>query len=126
MKHAYLMRVAVCAATLGAGCVLAQTSAPVVTDFARTAPPVVSDVAPLPAEDRDSTGAIVLQNSMVRAQRDRAFERASSRNGVASVGRRVLRATMNAQPQGELAQSQAPEPRPIDLYRPGADRQIQN
>jgi hypothetical protein len=86
MKYAYLMRTAVCAATLGAGCVLAQTAAPVVTD---TAPP--------PAEDRDSTGAIVLQNSMVRAQRGSAFERAAARDGVASVGRRVLRATMQAQ-----------------------------
>jgi hypothetical protein len=32
----------------------------------------MNDVAPLPAEDRESLGAIVLENSMVRAQR-RAF-----------------------------------------------------
>src|SRR4051794_11396323 len=61
MKYAYLMRTAIVAATLGAGCVLAQTDAPVVTDFARTAAPVVSDAAPDPAEERSSTGAIVLQ-----------------------------------------------------------------
>jgi hypothetical protein len=113
MKYAHLMRTAIGAATLGAGCVLAQTAAPVVTD-----------AAPAPAEDRDSTGAIVLQNSLVRAQRDNAFQRAASRDGVASVGRRVLRATMQAQPQGELAQSG--EPRPIDLYQPGPSRQLQN
>jgi hypothetical protein len=125
MKYAYLMRTAVCAATLGAGCVLAQTSAPVVTDFVRTAPPVVSDVAPLPAEERDSTGAIVLQNSLVRAQRESAFQRAASRNGVASVGRRSVRAAMDVQPQGELAQAR--EPRPIDLYQPpDASRAIEN
>jgi hypothetical protein len=113
MKYACLMRTAICAATLGAGCVLAQTSASVVTD-----------VAPAPAEDRDSTGAIVLQNSLVRAQRNNAFQRASSRDGVASVGQRVLRPTMEAQPQGELAQSR--EPRPIELYQPAAGRPSTN
>src|SRR3954469_11107461 len=105
MKYAYLMRTAVVAATLGAGCVLAQSNAPVINDSVRTAAPVVSDAAPLPAEERSSTGAVVLENSMVRAQRAQAFQRASSRNGVASVGRRVLRATMEAQPQGEMAQA---------------------
>src|SRR3954447_12720727 len=117
MKYAYLMRTAVCAATLGAGCVLAQTSPPAATDFVPASPPVASDAAPLPAEDRDSTGAIVLQDSMVRAQR------AGSGNGLASVGRRAVRAAMDMQPQGELAQSR--EPRPIDLYRPGPSRQLQ-
>jgi hypothetical protein len=124
MKYAFLMRTAIAAATLGAGCVLAQTDAPVVNDFARTAPAVVSDVAPLPAEERDSTGAIVLQDSMVRAQRDQAFHRAASRNGVASVGQRVMRARMDVQPQGELAQARAPQP--IELYQPDAARQIPN
>lgn len=126
MKYAHLMRTAICTVTLGAGCALAQTSAPVVTDFVRTAPPVVSDVAPLPAEERSSTGAIVLENSMVRAQRENAFQRAASRNGVTSVGQRLLRARMDAQPQGELAQAR--DPRPIELYQPqpGAEHQIQN
>jgi hypothetical protein len=124
MKYAYLKRTAIAAAALGAGCVLAQTNAPVVTDFARTSAPVVSDVAPLPAEERSSTGAIVLENSMVRAQKNNAFQRAAARNGVASVGRRVLRATMDAQPQGELAQAR--EPQPIDLFQPGPERQIPN
>ena len=124
MKYAYLKRCAIAAAALGAGCVFAQTSAPVITDYARTAAPVVSDAAPLPAEDRESTGAIVLHNSMVRAQRDNAFHRAAARNGVASVGQRVLRATMEAQPQGELAQ--VGEPQPIELYRPAPARQVPN
>jgi hypothetical protein len=113
MTHVHLMRAAVCAATLGAGCVLAQIAAPVVTD-----------IAPAPAEDRDSTGAIVLQSSLVRAQRDNAFERASSRNGLGSVGRRAVRAAMDRQPQGELAEVR--EPRPIELHQPSADREIQN
>lgn len=113
MKYVYLMRTAICAATLGAGCVLAQTAAPAVTD-----------TAPSPAEDRDSTGAVLLQNSPVRAQRESLFQRAKSRDGVASVGRRVLRATMLAQPEGELAQSR--EPRPIDLYHPDSARPLEN
>jgi hypothetical protein len=125
MKYAYLTRAAIAAATLGAGCVLAQTSAPVVNDSVRTSAPVVSDIAPLPAEERGSTGAIVLENSMVRAQRDNAFQRAAARTGVASVGRRVLRATMEAQPQGELAQARE-QPRPIELFQPGFERQIPN
>ncbi|HYD76178.1 hypothetical protein [Ramlibacter sp.] len=44
---------------------------------------VLSDVEPLPAEDRESTGAIVLHESRVRAQRD-AFEAAERRTGVTS------------------------------------------
>ena len=124
MKYAYLKRSAVAAAALGAACVLAQTNAPVITDYARTAAPIVSDAAPLPAEDRESTGAIVLQNSMVRAQRDSAFRRAAANNGVASVGQRGLRTTMGAQPQGELAQAR--EPQPIELYQPAPARQLSN
>jgi hypothetical protein len=120
MNYAFLMRTAVVAATLGAGCVLAQTDAPVVNDFARTAPPVISDVGPPPAEERDSTGAIVLQDSMVRAQRDQAFHRAASRNGVASVGQRVMRARMEVQPQGEMALVR--EAKPIELYQPDMGR----
>ena len=95
MKNAYLMRAAAVAATLGTGCVLAQTSAPVVTD-----------TAPLPAEERESAGAIVLQNSLVRAQRENAFERSSSRTGVGSVGRGALRAARRAQVQADLAEAQ--------------------
>lgn len=94
MQYPYLMRTAVLAATLGAGCALAQVG-----------PPVVTDVAPLPAEERSSTGAIVLENSLVRAQRENAFQRSASRNGVATIGRGVLRATRQAQKEAELAQA---------------------
>jgi hypothetical protein len=100
MRYAYLMRTAVAAATLGAGCVLAQTA------------PVLTDVGPPPAEERNSTGAIVLEDSLVRAQRENAFQRSASRTGVATVGRGILRATMEAQREADLAQargSRAPE-----------------
>jgi len=51
----------------------AQTAAPGETE---TRPPVpgqvMSDVQPLPAEDRDSTGALVLDQSQVRAQQQQS------------------------------------------------------
>jgi len=48
---------------------------------------VLSDAQPLPAEDRDSPGAIVLQQSPVRAQR--AGPAAEVGAGVRAVGRNV-------------------------------------
>ena len=65
---------------LAVALVLTLLCAPVV---AQTAPsssvpgksaPVVSDVAPAPPEDRASTGAIVLEQSPVRAQREAQAE----------------------------------------------------
>ncbi len=93
MKYPTLMRIAALSAVLGAGNLLAQTSTPVQTD-----------VGPPPAEDRASAGAIVLENSLVRAQRDNAFQRAGTQTGVSTVGRGVLRATQNAKAQADLAQ----------------------
>jgi len=120
MKYPDLMRTAAFAVTLGAGCVLAQTTPPV-----QTAPvaPVVSDVGPAPAEDRSSTGAIVLENSMVRAQRENAFQRSSSRTGVATVGRGVLRATLKAQAEADLAEARQREA--LDLQGRGAGSLIE-
>lgn len=97
MKYPYLMQGAALAAVLGAGGVLAQTA------------PTMTDVAPPPAEDRSSTGAIILENSLVRAQRENAFQRSAAQTGVTSVGRGVLRATMKAQAQAELAQAREAE-----------------
>lgn len=95
MKYPHITRIAALAAVLGTGGVLAQTQSP----------PVMTDVAPLPAEERSSTGAIVLENSLVRAQRDNAFQRSASQTGVATVGRGVLRATLKAQAEADLAQA---------------------
>lgn len=104
MKHPILLRAAVVAAALGAGSVLAQTvpspspsPAPTITS------PVVSDVGPRPAEDRSSVGAVVLEDSMVRAQRERAFEDSARRTGVTSLGRGALRATRERQAEADLA-----------------------
>lgn len=117
MNYPQSMRLAVLAALLGAGGVMAQPApapAPVPADAA----PVVSDVGPAPAQERGSIGAIVLDDSLVRAQRDRDFERTSARTGVASVGRGVMRQTMKAKAQAELAEARATEA--ADLYRRGA------
>jgi hypothetical protein len=62
----------------------------------------VTDVGPPPAEERDSAGAVVLENSKVRAQR-KAIAESSARTGVGSIGRGVIRATTRAQTQAELA-----------------------
>ena len=70
---------------------------------------VATDVSPPPAEERSSTGAIVLENSLVRAQRDNAFQRSASQTGVTSVGRGVLRATSKAQVEADLAKMREAE-----------------
>jgi len=69
----------------------AQTAAP---SDAEARPPVpgqvLSDVQPLPAEDRDSTGALVLDQSRVRAQQQKAAPPAP--NGIKPiVGRDISR-----------------------------------
>jgi hypothetical protein len=97
---------AVAAALFGAGAALAQTAGR------------MTDVGPPPAEERNSAGALVLENSMVRAQREKAFAESSSRTGVGTVGRGVLRATARAQKQAELASARESEA--ADLYRRGA------
>ena len=96
MKYPSMTRIAALAGVLlGTGGALAQTQPP----------PVMTDVAPLPAEERSSTGAIVLENSLVRAQRENAFQRSAAQTGVATVGRGVLRATLKAQAEADLAQA---------------------
>jgi hypothetical protein len=66
----------------------------------------------------------VLQNSLVRAQRDNAFQQSSSRTGVGSVGRGALRAARRAQVEADLAQArQAQTP---SRYGQGANDQTPN
>lgn len=101
MKNPYLLRTAALVAALGMGGVLAQSA------------PVATDAGPPPPEDRASTGAIVLDKSLERAQRDNAFERSAARSGVATVGRGVLRATMRAQTEADLAQARQNEVREL-------------
>lgn len=68
---------------------------------------VLSDIEPLPAEDRESTGAVVLHDSRVRAQRD-AFEAAERRTGVTSAIRHnVARVLEEARSWGDLREAGA-------------------
>lgn len=108
MKYPMALRAALIAATLGAGAAFAQQSTPL----------VMSDMAPLPAEERSSTGAILLENSLVRAQRDRDFDASASRTGVGSLGRGIMRATLHEQTKADLAQAR--EERALEFYRRGA------
>lgn len=117
MKYPGLMRCAVVTAALGAGCVLAQTNPPAP---AQPEPAVLSDVGPRPAEDRSSTGAIVLENSLVRAQRENAFQRSSAQTGVTSVGRGVVRDVMRARAQADLAQAREAEAVNLQLRGAGS------
>lgn len=123
MKYPFSMRLAVIAAALGAGAAFAQTAPAPATATTEPAP-VVSDVGPAPAQERNSIGAIVLDDSLVRAQRDRDFERSSSRTGVVSVGRGVIRETMKAKAQAELAKAREAEA--VELYRRGAGGMTEN
>ena len=99
---------ALAAALLGAAVVHAQTTAAPVTD-----------VGPPPAEERASTGAVVLEKSPVQAQK-KAFAEADARTGVGSVGRGVLRATMRAQTEGELASARDADAAELRLRGAGA------
>lgn len=124
MKYPNLMQTAALAAVFAAGGAAAQTSAQTTAPSAVDPPAVVSDVGPTPAQERNSIGAIVLEDSMVRAQRDRSFEKSSARTGVESVGRRALRSTMKEQTKAELARAREAEA--VELYRRGAAGQTEN
>lgn len=70
---------------------------------------VLSDAEPLPAEDRDSHGAIVLRQSPVRAQRAGALEEAGA--GVRAIGRNVTQVLGGAPSAPPVADAQ-PELQP--------------
>ncbi|WBY00029.1 hypothetical protein PE066_11090 [Ramlibacter tataouinensis] len=66
---------------------------------------VLSDVQPLPAEDRESAGAVVLHDSRVRAQRE-AFQGAERRTGISSaIGHNVTRVLERARTWGDVREA---------------------
>ncbi|HVZ42535.1 MAG TPA: hypothetical protein VHA82_01910 [Ramlibacter sp.] len=69
-------------------------------------PSVMTDVAPLPAQERDSLGAIVLEDSMVPAQRV-AFLRSGGAERYAWLTRGSTSETARLQREVELAESRA-------------------
>ena len=106
MKYRQPICAGVLAALLGAGGAVAQTATSPGTPPAAG---VATDAGPPPAEERTSTGAIVLQNSMVRAQRENAFGQDAARTGVATIGRGTTRLMKNAQLPSELARAREAE-----------------
>ena len=106
MNYRDAMCAGLLAALLGVGGAVAQTATSPATSPGGQ---VVTDVGPPPAEERTSTGAIVLQNSLVRAQRDNAFGQSAARTGVATVGRGTTRVLNNAQLSSELARAREAE-----------------
>lgn len=68
---------------------------------------VLSDAQPLPAEDRESTGAVVLHDSRVRAQRE-SFRAADRRTGmISAIGHNVTRVLERARGWGEASEADA-------------------
>lgn len=85
---------------------------------AQTLPPQGTDVGPPPAESRDSAGAIVLENSMVPAQRAKAVAESAGGTGVVSVGRRDVSSRARGATADELATARSAEA--TELRRKGA------
>jgi hypothetical protein len=106
-----------------AGWVLAAVvAAPAAFAESHPTPSVMTDTAPLPAQDRQSLGAVILEDSMVPAQRI-AFERAGGEERYAFL-RNANGETARLQREVELAESAAaadatrvmggpPEPAPV-------------
>jgi membrane protein involved in colicin uptake len=111
MKISPVMRAGLIAASLAA---MAGTGA---NAFAQTRPAVMIDTEPLPAEERDSLGAVVLETSMVRAQRD-AFAARYTPQRVGAVGRNADRTARAARAKEDLAQQR--EDAQIRLHEMGA------
>ena len=63
--------------------------------FAQVTPAVMTDTTYAPAEDRDSVGAVLVEDKMVLAQR-REFGERSTPQEVAAIGRGVMEATFAA------------------------------
>lgn len=81
---------------------------------------VLSDIEPLPAEDRASEGAVVIHGAPVRAQREAgAFTAAGEHTGVPSViGRRVSRVLERARGWDEPREAEVTPNSPADPMLP--------
>jgi hypothetical protein len=123
MKYPNITPLVALAAVLAAGPAAAQSSS-ASPPTSVGAPAVVTDVGPPPAHERDSMGAIVLEDSPVRAQRDRDFEQgAVTKPRASAVGRKVLRSTTKAKARADLREAREAEA--VELYRRGAAGQIE-
>ena len=69
---------------------------------------VLSDAQPLPAEERDSMGAVVLDQSRVRAQQRAGFKASADRTGIPSaIGHNVSRVMERARSWSDLREADA-------------------
>lgn len=106
------IRTAALLAALVAGGVFAQSSEkPASPEVGQ--PPVATDAGPPPAQERDSVGAVVLENSPVRAQRALI----GKPSGMTRVND-VTRNTDRAQIERDLARQRDAEE--VNLHRDGA------
>ncbi|AMO23272.1 hypothetical protein [Ramlibacter tataouinensis] len=111
------MRTAALLAALVAGGALAQTSdKPAAPEVGQ---PPVSDVGPAPAHERDSVGAVVMENSPVRAQRQVMM--GAPPDGLVRV-REVTNNSNRAQTQVDLARQREAEK--MNLQLRGAGGQV--
>ena len=101
MKHANLLAAAVVAmaGTVAGPAAWAQATMPT--------PAVMTDTAPLPAQERQSLGAIVMEDSMVIAQRQ-AFPGAAQRTSFAIAERQRMNRDQLRR-DAELAEARAAE-----------------
>jgi hypothetical protein len=93
-----------------AGAALAQQRAGADSDNQPQPVPgqVLSDAEMLPAESRDSAGAVLLQQSPVRAQQRSAFTDSAQRSGVGTtIGRNVQRIVDRARDWNDLREADA-------------------
>ena len=68
----------------------------------------MSDAQPLPAEDRESTGAVVLDQSRVRAQQRAGFKASADRTGIPSaIGHNVTRVMERARSWNDVREAEA-------------------
>jgi hypothetical protein len=106
------MQTAALLAAMAAGGVMAQSGEkPAAPELGQ--PPVVTDVGPVPAQERDSVGAVVLENSMVRAQRQMS--------GPPAGPKRVSDVTRDSdRTQTEVDLARQREAEKVDLYKKGA------
>ncbi len=68
---------------------------------------VLSDVAPLPAEDRESSGAVVLHDSRVRAQRAPSGRPTATPASASAIGHNVSRVLEQARSWGDVREAGA-------------------
>jgi hypothetical protein len=106
------VRIAALLAALAAGGALAQSGEkPAVPEVGQSR--AVTDVGPTPAQERDSVGAVVLENSPVRAQRQFL--------GPPSGPKRVSDVTRNSdQVQTEVDLARERDAEAAKLYKQGA------